>query len=36
MHHDRAGTGWADKQQLEHTGKGYGPLVLKIISYKDQ
>jgi hypothetical protein len=26
---------WTDKQQLEHTGEGDGPLVLKIVSYKD-
>jgi hypothetical protein len=37
MLRDRAGTpGWTDKQQLEHTGEEGGPLVLKIISYKDQ
>ena len=37
MHRDRTGTpGWTDKQQLEHTGEEGGPLVLKIISYKDQ
>ena len=36
MHRDQAGIpGWTDKQQLEHTGEGDGPLVLKVISYKD-
>jgi hypothetical protein len=36
MHRDRADTpGWTDKQQLEHTGEGGGPLLIKIISYKD-
>jgi hypothetical protein len=36
MHRDRTGTpGWTDKQQLEHTGEGGGPLLIKVISYKD-
>jgi hypothetical protein len=35
MHRDRADTrGWTDKQQLEHTGEGDDPLLIKIISYK--
>jgi hypothetical protein len=33
---DRTGTpGWTDKQQLEHTAEADGPLLIKVISYKD-
>jgi hypothetical protein len=36
MHRDRSDTpGWTDKQQFEHTSEGGGPLLIKIISYKD-
>jgi len=36
MHRDYIGTpGWTDKQQLEHTGEGGAPLLIKIISYSD-